>query len=78
MLQAHRCRLMINLNDLKNVVLPCVALRKETLHKQMLSCPIEELEKLRFAVDEYTKFERFISNELKKETSSYLTELNKA
>lgn len=69
---------MINTDNLKNVVLPCVALRKQDLHNTMLTCPIENLEALRIAIDEYTKFERFLANELKKDSSDFLTKLNKA
>lgn len=68
---------MITFTDIKNVALPCVALRKTELHNRMLNCPLEELEALRIAIDEYSKFERFLTNECKKENSSYLHELNK-
>lgn len=68
---------MILNDDLKNVVLPCVALRKKKLHETMLTCPHDELMKVRIAIEEYTKLERFISTEMKKEHSDFLHELNK-
>ncbi|WEF29979.1 hypothetical protein PYR66_09930 [Klebsiella aerogenes] len=68
---------MITTEQLKDVVLPVVALRKKELHKTMLTCPFDNLETVRIAIDEYTKLERFISNEMKKESSDFLNELNK-
>lgn len=68
---------MITSLELKNVVLPCVALRKHELHNRMLSCTEEELIKLRIAIDEYKRFENFLTTELKKEESSFIRELNK-
>lgn len=69
---------MITFSDIKNVALPCVALRKKELHQRMLSTSTDdELISLKRCIDEYSKFERFLTNECKKENSSYLQDLNK-
>lgn len=69
---------MITTTEIKNVVLPCVALRKQRLHEKMLNCDIEELKAIRVAMDEYKNFETYLERELKKESSEFLNTLNKA
>lgn len=65
-------------DDLKNVVLPCVALRKTYLHNKMLTATDDsELIRLKRCIEEFARFENFIAKEMKAEQSNLLDELNK-
>lgn len=69
---------MITFTDIKEVVLPCVALRKNELHQLMLkTCTDEELISLKRCIDEYNKFERFLNNQIKSSDTEFLKQLNK-
>lgn len=70
---------MIDSIDLTSKVLPVVALRKQEIHNEMKGAAItdEALIVLKRIYEEYTRFERYISNEAKKEHSELINELNK-
>lgn len=68
---------MITSEQIKDVVLPLLAARKEQLHEKMLTCEFEKLATYRMAIDEYKSFENFLERELKKESSEFLKQFNK-
>lgn len=69
---------MITSNEIMNVVLPVVALRKKELHNKMLSVATdEELITLKRNYEEYSKFENWLTREMKASESTLFRELNK-
>lgn len=65
--------------DLTEKVLPVVALRKKEIHESMIAPATtdESLLNMKRIYEEYTRFERYLLNESKKERSSLINELNK-
>lgn len=68
---------MITSQEIKKVVLPCVALRKAQLTDKMLKCDLEELKAIRIAIDELKAFETLLERETNKESSEFINTINK-
>lgn len=68
---------MISPEQIKDVVLPLLAARKEQLTDKLLKCELDDMKAIRIAIDEYKSFETFLERELKKESSEFLKQVNK-